>query len=135
MTVVVTTPYMDEATRCHRVALVDRGEIIGLDAPQRLVSSLDASVLEVRLVDRPDARARANALVETSPLVVASSPLGATLRVVVERGNEPALAEVLRDVGTLAPAEPSFEDLFLTAIARRERAAGTRGASAQGEAA
>jgi ABC-2 type transport system ATP-binding protein len=123
MTVVVTTPYMDEATRCHRVALVDRGEIIALAPPRELVSSLDASVLEVRLAPVPDARARANGIVEASRYVVASSPLGATLRVVVERGHEPLLAAELGSLATLEPAEPSFEDLFLTAIARRERGA------------
>ncbi len=122
MTVVVSTPYMDEATRCHRVALVDRGEIIGLAPPRELVSALDASVLEACLEDVPQARERAIAIVEASPVVVASSPLGATVRVVVERGNEQALADALVGVATLNRATPSFEDLFLTAIARRDRA-------------
>lgn len=129
MTVVVTTPYMDEATRCHRVALMDRGEIIALDAPEALVASLDAAVLEVQLLDAPRARERATAIVEASPLVVASAPLGASLRVVVERGNEARIAEALEGVGTLVPASASFEDLFLTAIARRERAAHTKEAA------
>ncbi|MBX7194429.1 MAG: ABC transporter ATP-binding protein [Sandaracinaceae bacterium] len=121
MTVVVTTPYMDEATRCHRVALMDRGEFIALAPPQQLIDSLDAAVLEVALASVPEAREKATAVVEASPLVVASSPLGASLRVVVERGNEPAVAAELAGLGTLVPAAASFEDLFLTAIARRER--------------
>jgi ABC-2 type transport system ATP-binding protein len=121
MTVVVTTPYMDEATRCHRVALMDRGEFIAIDAPERLVASLDAAVLEVSLA-RPELREKATAIVEASAHVVASSPLGASLRVVVERGNEAIVARELEGVGTLVGATASFEDLFLTAIARRERA-------------
>ena len=123
MTVVVTTPYMDEATRCHRVALIDRGAIIALDAPQALIASLDAAVLEVALAPVADAREKAVAIVEASPLGVASSPLGATLRLVVERGDEAAMARALEGVGRLVPTAPSFEDLFLTAIARRDRAA------------
>jgi ABC-2 type transport system ATP-binding protein len=128
MTVVVTTPYMDEATRCHRVALMDRGEFIAIDAPERLVASLDAAVLEVELA-RPELRERATAVVEASAYVVASSPLGASLRVVVERGNEASVARELEGLGTLVGASASFEDLFLTAIARRERA--QRGADPQ----
>jgi ABC-2 type transport system ATP-binding protein len=121
MTIVVTTPYMDEATRCHRVALMDRGEVIAMDAPERLVASLDAAVLEVSLADVPNARERATALVESSQLVIASAPLGASLRVVVETANEGALAKALEGLGTLSRTTPSFEDLFLTAIARREK--------------
>ncbi len=120
MTLVVTTPYMDEASRCHRVALIDRGEIIALDAPERLVASLDAVVLEL-VVEGEGARERASLAVESSARVVASAPLGANLRVVVERADRAALERELEGLGALAEVAPSFEDLFLTAIARRAR--------------
>src|SRR5690606_15492335 len=36
MTIVVATPYLDEAERCHRVALIDRGKLQGVDTPDNI---------------------------------------------------------------------------------------------------
>ena len=55
MTVVVSTPYMDEANRCDRVALVQAGRIIALDTPKAIAASLDRPLLAVRAPARHDA--------------------------------------------------------------------------------
>ena len=39
ITVVVSTPYMDEATRCDRIALIQNGEIIGVNPPQTIIQN------------------------------------------------------------------------------------------------
>ena len=52
VTVLYTTHYMEEAQRlCHRVAIMDHGEIIALDTPTALVRSLGAGLIRVRLSD------------------------------------------------------------------------------------
>lgn len=52
MTVVYTTHYMEEAQRlCHRVAIIDEGEIIALDTPQALINSLGSGILVLGLQD------------------------------------------------------------------------------------
>jgi ABC-2 type transport system ATP-binding protein len=52
MTVIYTTHYMEEAQRlCHRVAIIDEGQIIALDTPQTLISSLGGGVLVLGLED------------------------------------------------------------------------------------
>jgi ABC-2 type transport system ATP-binding protein len=47
ITIVMTTPYLDEAERCSRVALIHNGELLALDTPEHLRSSLPGSVIEV----------------------------------------------------------------------------------------
>jgi ABC-2 type transport system ATP-binding protein len=51
LTVVVATPYLDEAERCHRVALIHQGSIRNMGTPQELRSGLHAKRLEVRTSD------------------------------------------------------------------------------------
>lgn len=48
LTVVVSTPYMDEANRCDRVALIDRGSILRVDAPDAIGADYDRPLLAVR---------------------------------------------------------------------------------------
>ena len=51
LTILLTTPYLDEAERCGRVALMDQGRLLTLDAPGNLRSQVEGSFLEV--VARP----------------------------------------------------------------------------------
>ncbi len=47
ITIFMTTPYLDEAERCNRVALMNNGEIISLDTPQKVKSSINKQVVEI----------------------------------------------------------------------------------------
>ena len=47
MTIILTTPYLDEAERCNRVAMMNRGEIIALDTPKLIKQSIQKEVVEV----------------------------------------------------------------------------------------
>jgi drug efflux transport system ATP-binding protein len=47
MTIVVSTPYMDEATRCDRVALIQRGSLLAIDAPDRVAQSFDRPLFAI----------------------------------------------------------------------------------------
>ncbi len=51
VTVVVSTAYMDEAERCDRVALLDRGRVVALDTPEALQAGLPVKVMAVRTSD------------------------------------------------------------------------------------
>ena len=48
LTILVATPYMDEAERCHRVALMHEGTIQEMGTPAELGAGLDAKRLELR---------------------------------------------------------------------------------------
>src|SRR5438105_9449602 len=48
LTIVVSTPYMDEANRCGRVALIQRGRILAIDTPTRIAESFGRPLFAVR---------------------------------------------------------------------------------------
>lgn len=63
MSIIVATPYLDEAERCHRVALMERGKIYDIDTPARFRSKMGATRLEVKV----EPLAKAEELLAASP--------------------------------------------------------------------
>ena len=113
MTVLVSTPYMDEAERCGRVALVHRGRLLLEGEPPALIAGFQDEAYEVRGGDRE----RVDAALVASAAVRAASPAGERLRVVVARGAGAEVARALAPLGArLEPVAPDFEDLFLSRI-------------------
>ena len=51
VTVVVSTPYMDEATRCDRIALIQNGNIIKIDTPQQIINNFRGHLYTVKMDD------------------------------------------------------------------------------------
>lgn len=97
MTVIYTTHYMEEAQRlCHRVAIIDEGQIIALDTPPALIHSLGGGILVLGLEDP-----------ETGP------GLG-RVQAVVERVNElPAVQSTIRDDGHLKVETHRFQEALM----------------------
>jgi ABC-2 type transport system ATP-binding protein len=113
MTVLVSTPYMDEAERCSRVALVHRGKVLVDGEPGALIARFEDEAYEVHGGDRD----RLDALLAAHPAVRAASPAGARLRLVVARGARDEVAAAIAPLGAaLAPTTPGFEDLFLSKV-------------------
>jgi ABC-2 type transport system ATP-binding protein len=121
-TVFVTTHYMDEAERCHRVALMHAGRLLALDSvPQLKRVFLPGTIVEVSC-SRP---AQAMAKLERVPGVSEVALFGNSLHVVL---SEPAVASTLNESLTTAGCEhvtiraisPSLEDVFIRVIARAE---------------
>jgi ABC-2 type transport system ATP-binding protein len=110
--VLVATAYMDEVARCGRVAMLHRGKILREGTPAALLSGFDAVVLDVAIDDRR----RVDALLESDARVIAASPAGAALTVVVAPADEDALTARLAEVGArVRRTAPSFEDVYLAA--------------------
>lgn len=80
-TILVSTHYMDEAERCHRLAILDRGRIAAEGEPKQLARDIDATVIEIECADLTAAR-RALAAV---PAVRSVAQLGNRLHVLVHR--------------------------------------------------
>ncbi|MEO0581502.1 MAG: ABC transporter ATP-binding protein [Bacteroidota bacterium] len=51
ITILVSTPYMDEASLCERIALIQEGNILKIDSPDKMVQSYDSPLFEVRARD------------------------------------------------------------------------------------
>jgi len=78
-TILVSTHYMDEAERCHRLAILDHGTKVADGTPTDLQASTGMTVIEV-LADNP---ARAQALIKRLPDVTSVTQLGLKLRVLI----------------------------------------------------
>ena len=84
LTLVVATPYMDEAEQCDRVALIHRGRIRAADAPERLRHTVPGSVWELRA----PALARARDLLAAQDLPLRSHLMGDRLHIVAGAGAD-----------------------------------------------
>jgi ABC-2 type transport system ATP-binding protein len=114
MAIVLSTPYMDEAARCHRVGLIDHGRLIVEGAPGELLAGFPGEVFELA----GGQRERSESLLASCGAVLAVSAAGAQLRVVVRPGGARELRAALAEHGVeLRRVRPSFEDLFLAVTA------------------
>ncbi len=55
ITIFMTTPYLDEAERCNRVAMMNEGKIISLDTPKNVKASIEKEVIEIVCSDNKKA--------------------------------------------------------------------------------
>ncbi len=114
MAILVSTPYMDEAARCHRVGLIHRGRLLAEGTPRDLVQTFDHAVVELEGGDR-DA---VEDLVGRLPMARATRPSGGRIRLVLTReGCASATAQLEALGAAVHPAKAEFEDLFLAKIA------------------
>lgn len=125
LTLLVSTPYLDEAERCHRVGLMDRGHLVACDTPPRLREILPGTVLELR-GPAPEA---VSALLSRLPEVREAQVFGDTLHLVVTDAmrDSARIRTVLQGQGVadvqLRPIVPSLEDVFVALL--RQRPPGT----------
>jgi ABC-2 type transport system ATP-binding protein len=130
VTVLVTTHYLDEAERCHRVALIHAGRLatIGTTTEVKQVFA-GRPILEIR-AGRP---VEAMRLLDADPDVEKTSLFGTAVHAVLRTaGITPgAIAERLRAAGvqveSVAAVTPSLEDVFLDVIDRAAAQAATPG--------
>lgn len=122
LTIVMATPYLDEAERCARVALLDEGRVAALDAPAALQASFPGDLLEV--VAEP-ARAVSDAA-RGLPDVMDVQLFGERAHVRVARGARDRVERDLRGaleargvrVLDVRAIPPSLEDVFLDRVSR-----------------
>ncbi len=126
VTVLYTTHYMEEAQRlCHRVAIMDHGEIIALDTPTALVRSLGAGLIRVRLSD--GVAEAVIARMDRHPAVKAVRRQDGYLHVETHRIQEAlaGLMAAVMDAGgkvvALEVLEPNLETAFLHLTGKRLR--------------
>ena len=114
MTALVSTAYLDEAERCDRVALLQKGTLAGLDTPIALQALLAGRAFAFQT---DNARAAARAL-RGHPLIRSAAAFGEALHVTTEKDNaEDALTHALMAAGirvvSVRPLAPSLEDVFI----------------------
>ncbi|WP_315920668.1 ABC transporter ATP-binding protein [Mesorhizobium sp. SP-1A] len=117
LTVLVSTHYMDEAERCHRISYISYGKMLATGTVDEVVKNAGLTTF---VVQGPNLDAVAREL-ESRPGVEQVAPFGATLHVV--GSDRKALEAALADIGkahkgvTAAPGETSLEDVFIQFMA------------------
>ncbi|HEX6322957.1 MAG TPA: ABC transporter ATP-binding protein [Vicinamibacterales bacterium] len=119
LTVIVSTPYMDEATRCDRVALLQQGGVMAVDTPRAIASSFGRPLFAVEAADRY----KALLALRAAPSTRSVFPFGASLHYTHARedldvgGVSAEVTDVLRHAGVagarVTSIEPTIEDIFI----------------------
>jgi ABC-2 type transport system ATP-binding protein len=120
ITILMATPYLDEAERCSRVALLHEGQLLALDSPGNLRSSLPGDVMEVVADDRD----RAIAVLERLPGIVDVQLFGERAHARLGPGSPYSdpdrLVAALRDAGihpeSVRRVPTSLEDVFIAKV-------------------
>jgi ABC-2 type transport system ATP-binding protein len=115
LTVLVTTPYMDEAERCHQVAMQMAGTILSVGTPADLEAQFPYQMIEVKARPRKTMRD----VVSQSKGMISWRPVGDRIRVAVEDAEryEKRLEKELRkseaEILLLRPTKVGMEDVFI----------------------
>ncbi len=120
-TLLVSTHYMDEAERCHRLAILDRGRLVADGTPTELMANLPGMTLRVDS-DKPRKLQEALAI---EPHVLGIAQIGSSLRVLTDRkeDGEIWLRDALKKAGVDAvvePTEANLEDVFVAVTLGRK---------------
>ena len=122
ITILMATPYLDEAERCSRVALLHEGQLLALDTPASLRAALSGIVMEVIAPERD----RATAVLEQLPGVADVQLFGerAHVRMAADTPlSDPArLTNALQAAGVAVESvrrvPASLEDVFIARVAK-----------------
>ncbi|WP_198782922.1 ABC transporter ATP-binding protein [Shewanella putrefaciens] len=116
-TILVSTHYMDEAERCHGLAILERGIKRADGSPQQLMAAMGARVVEV---SGDDLRTLKQSLI-SEPEVLSAAQIGSRLRVLVRSNISEPLAWLKPRVAsrTMEEVRASLEDVFVTCTGGR----------------
>jgi ABC-2 type transport system ATP-binding protein len=118
VTVVVSTPYMDEAERCHQVGILYQGKLLKTGSPEEITSQLPFEVVEVNA--RP--RKKMREIVSEMEGILEWHPVGDSLRLAVsaEESTKKVMKKLANqfeenkmEVFALRPARRTMEDAFV----------------------
>ena len=117
VTVVLTTHYMEEAERCDRVAIMDEGRLLAVEAPQTLKERVGGDVVVIEPRDAASLRAEI-----TRRFSIEAQLVDGMLRVERPRGHEfirELVDEFPAEVRTVSFGKPTLEDAFIQLTGHR----------------
>lgn len=121
ITIIVSTPYMDEAMRCNRVALIQKGKILAVDTPEKIREGFSRKLFSVKASDKY----RLIIALRQFPLTNTAYPFGDSVHVTfIGDVIDPALYDYLKKSGipdvTIKESEAGIEDRFLELMNKSE---------------
>ncbi len=117
VTILVASTYLDEADRCHRVALFDRGKVRLVMEPLSLRSLVRGHLFDLKTMERR----KAMRILKRSPRVIQASLFGAGIHFSLQEAEDlSAIENDLTSSGLtdfdLEPIQPSLEDVYLSLV-------------------
>ncbi|EOA9035737.1 ABC transporter ATP-binding protein [Vibrio harveyi] len=114
-TILVTTHYMDEAERCHRLAIMEAGEIRADGEPEQLMAQMGVNIVEVKADNLRELKEKVIKREE----VRSAAQLGIRLRILIHQHIEQPINWLIQTFPELAGCEmniarPSLEDVFVS---------------------
>ncbi len=125
-TILVSTHYMDEAERCHALAILDKGTLVAEGSPDELMHDIDASIV---LVESGNPR-QVGKMLEQLPFIHSSAQIGKLLRVMVasdQHNPDQIVSEAIiragLDLTSCKRTLPGLEDVFVAATRGKKKQA------------
>ena len=118
--VLITTAYLDEAERCDRVGLIDKGKLMAVGTPDEIKELMDGTILTIR---SPEARKTVN-LLRGRSYAKSVNLFGDTVHLVCDNGKETKeqVTELLDSKGLsyeeIRETRPSLEDIFVSLLGK-----------------
>jgi ABC-type multidrug transport system ATPase subunit len=127
ITILVSTPYMDEAMRCDRVALIQNGKMLAIDTPMKIRDGFSRKLFSIKALEKYKL---INAL-RKLPSVITSYPFGEAVHTTFRDDIIPSgLIEYLNNNGIsealISETKAGIEDRFLE-LMETERVKGRKG--------
>jgi ABC-2 type transport system ATP-binding protein len=121
ITIIVSTPYMDEALRCDHIALIQSGRILSINTADNIRRSYSQTLYAV---NHPERYKLLKAL-NTAPCALSKEPFGDAMHVTLQPGTAPEdLVNTLASAGlhnvTITEIIPGIEDVFLELMKREQ---------------
>lgn len=120
ITILMSTPYLDEAERCSRIVLLHEGRVLALDQPANLRASLPGTLFELIVPSPREALDR----LAGRPAITSAQVFGDRLHVWIDDGDADAATRSVTSAvtaaglapTTLRPIVPSLEDVFIARL-------------------
>jgi drug efflux transport system ATP-binding protein len=118
VTIFVSTAYLDEAERCHRIGLMFQGNLLSVGTPEEIKGLLKGEVWEVRCEQRMKARE----MLQNFPGIRSAGIFGDRIHAVLEEGEKSRweMEKLLRERGfevqSIRRIAPSLEDVFISTL-------------------
>ena len=122
MTILVSTPYMDEAAMCDKIALMQVGVIMEYDQPGSILARYDKILFEIRLPERFDLLNKLRSL----PEVKSAYLFGESIHVTMQSNgiNRGSFTGILQNMGftdvQVRSIQPDIEDCFIEAVDKQK---------------
>lgn len=121
ITILVSTPYMDEATLCDRIALMQQGKILSIDTPEQIVKNFPVNLYAVK----SEKLYRLQQQLQKHPFTESCYPFGDSLHITVKENSENKLLQLLKEteqqtaIGVqYEKIQPGIEDCFIRLMSR-----------------